>query len=254
MSETNPGSDSIRPPLSAGEILGRARAILHANLYSVLIVNALFGLLALIAYTASLLFVMEFLVGELAWTYREDYQNALLSLLALPVITYGITGLLHFYTRLARGEKPDWSILFQYHRGYIYMLLFWLCYYVLYFFLVRVAVRGALEPERFELEILVRMAAGFLFFLWLFVRLMFAPQFIVDGRSNLRQASRRSWMLTSGRTRRTAWLTLFFLVVAMVGVLFLGAGAVYTFGLAMLAYALVFDRLSHPEPASGSAG
>ncbi len=229
------------------ETLRRATAILHGDLRRVLIVNLVFLVLFAALNTAALLFVMNYLVARLEWTYRADTQNALLSFLTLPFVAYLVTGLLRFYAGIARGEKPAWFVLLRFHPTYFHMLFFWCAYYVLYYFLVKVAVRGLVEPFRYENEILARMAAGFLFFLWICVRLMFAPLYLMEQARTLREAARRSWMLTSGRSRRTAWFVFLMLILTGAGTAFLGVGILYTFGLAMIAYVLYFDRLSHPE-------
>lgn len=236
-----------RAVLRTGELFARARRIIHGDLYAVLGAGALLTVLMIVVFTASLFVVMGYLVAELEWTYHRDYQNALLSLITLPLLAYITTGILQFFILLARGARPGLNVLLRYHPGYIHMLLFWLAYYVLYFFLIKVALRGLVEPSRYEFEILLRMGSGVVFFAWVFVRLIFAPLFIIDQNSNLRQAARRSWMLTSGRTRRTAWLVLFFLLLGAGGVLLLGVGLLYTLGLMLTAYVLIFDSLSHPE-------
>lgn len=237
----------VRAILKTKEILGRARRINHGDLYSVLGANAVLAVLLIAINTAALFVVMGYLVARLEWTYHRDYQNALLTLLTLPVVAQATVGILKFYTQLARGARPGVGLFFRYHPGFFHMLLFWLAYYVMYFFLVKVALRGVQEPFRYEFEILFRMATGVLFFAWVFVRLIFAPLFIVDGNCNLRQAARRSWMLTSGRSRRTAWLVLIHLLLGASGFLFIGVGILYTFGLMLTAYVLIFDSLSHPE-------
>ena len=245
--ESSPVPGKPRAVLPTIELLSRARRIIHGDLYTVLGAGVVVTLLLIVAFTTSLIIVMNYLVAQLEWTYHRDYQNALLTLISLPLVAYVTTGVLQFFIQLARGSKPGAAVLLRYHSGYIHMLLYWLLYYLLYFFLVKVALRGVFDPARYEFEILVRMSAGLLFFAWVFVRLIFVPLFIVDGNSNIRQAARRSWMLTSGRTRRTAWLCLFFLTVGASGALLAGIGLLYSLGIMLTAYVLIFDALSHPE-------
>lgn len=206
--------------------------------------TALFGLIMTGVHLAAIQLV-------LAVVHMRDQQNVLLSVLTLPFTAYFLGGLIQFMNRLVRDadgplQSPAWRLLFLTDlRRYWHMLLFLVYYYFLYVLLVKVVV----DINEHQGLIQIRLVAGLCLFLWLMARLIFAPLFVIDGGLGVRAALKSSYLLTTGRTRRTLLLSLSFLATLWLGVLAAGVGAVYTLALVLTGLILVFDNYRN-DPAA----
>lgn len=177
----------------------------------------------------------------LSVVHVREQQNVLLSVLTLPFTAYFLGGLIRFFAILVRDPSAPapWRLLFLTDlRRYWHMLLFLVYYYFLYVTLVKVVV----EIPEYQGIIQIRLVAGLCLFLWLVARLVFAPLYIIDEGLAVRAAIKNSYMLTTGRTRRTLLLSLTFLAVLWLGVFAVGVGAIYTLAISLTGVVLLFDN------------
>ena len=79
---------------------------------------------------------------------------------------------------------------------------------------------------------------------WLVVRTAFVPILVLDEDQALLGAVQRSWAATSGAFWIVIVSMLLLAVVTLAGLLALGLGFLFTYGLAVAGYVLLFDRLS----------
>ncbi|MEQ9363640.1 MAG: hypothetical protein RIF32_05325 [Leptospirales bacterium] len=196
--------------------------------------TAIFGLIMTAIHLAAIQLVLSVV-------HMRDQQNILLSVLTLPFTAYFLGCLIQFTARLVRkpSEATPWRLLFLIDpRRYWNMLLFLVYYYFLYVVLVKVVV----DIHEHQGLIQIRLVAGLCLFLWLVARLIFAPLYIIDAGAGVRAALKASYLLTTGRTRRTLLLTLAFLATLWLGVFAAGLGAIYTLALALSGVILLFDN------------
>ncbi|MCR9144614.1 MAG: hypothetical protein NXI24_20415 [bacterium] len=185
----------------------------------------------------------------LSVVHMRDQQNVLLSVLTLPFTAYFLGGLVQFMLRLVREpEVPTaWRWLFLTDpRRYLHMLLFLVYYYFLYVVLVKVTV----DFNEYQGLIQIRLVAGLFLFLWLMARLIFAPLYVIDQGLGVRAALKSSYLLTTGRTRRTLLLSLAFLATLWLGVFAAGIGAIYTLAIVLCGVILLFDNYSDAPAAA----
>lgn len=217
--------------------LKESSRLLNDNLWNVIAVNVMFGLIVTISLTA-----VMFLVFELSPI--RSVQIVLLGYLHLPITCYFVVGLLRFYVAIARKQPASFTLLFKGSKKYFHMLVLFMIYYTLYVLLVKIIA----DFKFYEGIIQIRLLVGFFFFFWLLVRFFYAPLFvIVYDNCTPRQAMRSSFVITSGRMLKTFILILFFLGVFISGLAFFVVGVAYTFGLSMIIFVMAYDIILKNE-------
>lgn len=210
--------------------------ITRKSFAGVLFVNLIF----VMALTAAHLIIMYY--GILKLPYERRIQTILLGYSTLPFTAYFSCGLLRYYIALGRRLPVRSLLIFKGDKMYLQMLLLGIFYYSLFVLLFKVALdlsvyQGIIN----ETVIKARIILGAGFFIWLLIRLIYSPFFIIDQEQSLRQAIKSSLLLTSGMTIRTMFLILFTTIAFFSGILVFGIGILITFALAMVAFVLSYD-------------
>ena len=201
----------------------------HGRFFRVFSANLIFALLVIGAHVV--------LMFQVLGSRPRGEQNIMLGYLTLPVTTFALSGILRFYLDLVRGQAAHISLVFQGWKSYLNLFLLLVVYYSLYVLLFKIVF----TIGDYKTIIQIRIVLGLLFFIWLFARLLFAPLFVVDGGFGAKEAIKRSFFLTSGRTIKTLVLISTYLLVLFGGLLGFVLGILYTFALVVNAYVMTYD-------------
>jgi hypothetical protein len=220
----------ITPTRVFRNYIREAVEITNLNIIPILTVNIIFALIIVGTYSGLMFLVFKFF-------YERNAQNVALGFSGLPIVAYLLCGIIRFYFSLVRKAKINMSLLLVDYRKYFHILLLLIIYYTIYVLYVKIAADFADFDGR---VVRIRIILGLFTFLWLLVRLIFSPLFVVDKGYTARKAMKASFLLTSGKTMKTFSLVFFSTLLFLSG-FFLGIGFLYTFSLIMIGFVLSFD-------------
>ncbi|MCE9499823.1 MAG: hypothetical protein K8R21_04900 [Leptospira sp.] len=222
--------DLVAAPVLLKNFIGESVEITRIQLPVILRANFYFSIVLIIVH-----FGMMFLVFKIA--YERSYQNLLLGFFTLPVTSYMLNGLLRFYLAMVREQQTSYSMIFQGYKNYLAIFLFALCYYVLYNVLFKLAFEFGEQTFLFQ----VRIGMGVILFFWLLARMAFTPIFIIEENLNIKEAIKRSFMFTSGKSTITIFFTFTGIFLLGAGVLIIFIGVLYSMAIAICMYVLLYD-------------
>ena len=173
----------------------------------------------------------------LRFVYERQNQDIVLGFSGVIVISFFSIGIIRFYLALVRKSELKTNLLLIDWKKFIHIWILFSLYYSVYIFLIKVVE----DLSEYEGIMKVRVVFGIFLFFWLLTRLIFSPFFVVDKGYSARKALKSSFLLTSGRTIKTAILFLFASLFLIIGFLFLGIGIVYSFSLFMIAFVIAYD-------------
>ena len=173
----------------------------------------------------------------LRFVYERQNQDIVLGFSGVIVISFFSIGVIRFYLALVRKSELKTNLLLIDWKKFIHIWILFSLYYSVYIFLIKVVE----DLSEYEGIMKIRVVFGIFLFFWLLTRLIFSPFFVVDKGYSARKALKSSFLLTSGRTIKTAILLLFASLFLIIGFLFLGIGIVYSFSLFMIAFVIAYD-------------
>ncbi len=173
----------------------------------------------------------------LRFVYERQNQDIVLGFSGVIVISFFSIGVIRFYLALVRKSEIKTNLLLIDLKKFIHIWILFSLYYSVYIFLIKVVE----DLSEYEGIMKIRVIFGIFLFFWLLTRLIFSPFFVVDKGYSARKALKSSFLLTSGRTIKTAILLLFASLFLIIGFLFLGIGVVYSFSLFMIAFVIAYD-------------
>lgn len=236
--------------LTIKEVLHRAKDIFHK---SVNITTKNFGV---ILKAGSIIIIIEILAYMLAITlvisisYRRIYQNILLTIFTLPVTAYLSTGLFRFFLARIRQQDESLSMIFKYDPKFWKLLLYYAIYYAAYILIFK----SNFFLDEYHIFVELRIIAGYILFIWIFIRLIFLPAIIMDQDLSLRDSLRHAVELTSRKFRRTLIMLLCIICILMAGLLNYLAGIIYAFPLTVIFYILFYENYNQEvEPLTPQA-
>ncbi|MDX1960598.1 MAG: hypothetical protein SFU98_18650 [Leptospiraceae bacterium] len=210
--------------------LREAISITNLNIIPILAVNSIFSIIIFFTYFGLMFLVFNFF-------YERNAQNAVLGFSGIPIIAYFVCSLIRFYLSLVRKSKINitlFTITFKKYYSIVILLVF---YYLLYVIYVKVAFEiGEVDGRMLRTQVIL----GVFVFIWLLVRLIFSPLFVIEKGYSARKAMKASFLLTSGRTIKSFSLIFSSIFIFLSG-FFLGIGFLYTFSLVMVGYILSYD-------------
>ena len=173
----------------------------------------------------------------LRFVFERQNQDIVLGFSGVIVISFFSIGVIRFYLALVRKSEIKTNLLLIDFKKFIHIWILFSLYYSVYIFLIKVVE----DLSEYEGIMKIRVIFGIFLFFWLLTRLIFSPFFVVDKGYSARKALKSSFLLTSGRTIKTAILLLFASLFLIIGFLFLGIGVVYSFSLFMIAFVIAYD-------------
>ncbi len=180
-------------------------------------------------------FLMMFPI--LRFVYERQNQDIILGFSGIVFISYFSIGIIRFYLALVRKSEIKTNLLLIDWKKFIHIWILFSLYYTVYILLIKVIE----DLSEYEGIMKIRVIFGIFLFFWLLTRLIFSPFFVVDKGYSARKALKSSFLLTSGRTIKTAILLLFSTLFLVSGFLLLGLGIIYSFSLFMIAFVIAYD-------------
>ena len=173
----------------------------------------------------------------LGYIYERQNQDIVLGFSGIPIISFFSTGLIRFYLALVRKNEIKNNLLLIDWKKVFHIAILFSLYYTLYIILIKIIE----DIGEFEGLMKLRILFGIILFIWLLTRLIFSPFFVIDKGYSARKALKSSFLLTSGRTIKTAILIFFSSFFLLTGFLFFVIGVIYTFSLFMIAFVIAYD-------------
>jgi hypothetical protein len=220
----------LLPPKIVSTYTKESISIANKHVLPIIFINFLFGLIVFLTY-----FSLMFIVFKLA--YERQTQEILLGFIGLPIISYFFIGMIRFYLSMVRKSQIKIALFMVGWKKFFNTYILFNIYYFIYIMLIKIME----DINDYEGIMKIRIVLGFFLFLWLLVRLIFSPIFIIEKGYSARRAMKSSFLITSGRTLKTFILILFTSLVFLLGILPLGIGVLYTFGLFMIALIIAYD-------------
>lgn len=210
------------PPKIVFNYIREGIQIILNNFFPVLSMNSFFGIVVFITYFSLMFFVFEV-------SYERELQNILLGFLGIPIISFFFCSLVRFHYALVRRSKIKMDVFLIDFRKYFHIFLLFTLYYALY----NLAFKAIFDFEELKGLNKLRALLGTGLFFWLVIRLVFSPFFVIEKGYSARKAMKSSFLLTSGRTIKTAILIL---LAAGIFVLILYSFGFLVFEVSRIAY------------------
>ncbi|MCB1141713.1 MAG: hypothetical protein H7A24_12930 [Leptospiraceae bacterium] len=220
----------LLPPKILTTYTKESISIANQYLVPIITLNFIFGLIVFWTY-----FGLMFLVFKLA--YERQTQDILLGFIGLPIVCYFFIGMVRFYLALVRKAKIKIALFMVGYKKYFNILILFCLYYSVYVLLIKIIA----DISEYEGIMKIRIILGFFGFIWIVIRLIFSPIFVIDKGYNARRALKASFLMTSGKTLKTLILILLSITVFLTGAILFAVGIFYTFGLFMIAMVIAYD-------------